>query len=600
MFNEILPDILNKAISFDIETTGLNKQKHNIYSMAYAHMGAQMPYEKFFYKKIPGEVNMGLPENASQFSLDIWMNKLSAEYINKRQSNIVDYLRLFNKELESRPFIVGHNLNFDFSFIMAQALKQDADKDLIEQVAKIQEKLNPLGVNMLMENIPEGYEELKNKIISNVGGVSYDLSEGNYLGAAKKIKQRIVDVLKTQGEEGYSRAMVLDTFTLSKIYSGLLQKPSSITYGGYTLNINNRAMVGLKLEPLASALGIKTSTIAHTGQDVIYNQPVFKTLMSDMDTLIEASKNNVSFDISSLSREGRSFAIYMHALSAVDNELPRFSDIETNEIQSTLEQYSKDLQGMKDLDLVSGVGTFREKALRLGLEEQINMMIKSGIENYNPEKGLVFKFRDTGLEIKGGDILNIDKVVQEIREALGESHFTSEEIARLYESKLGSLQIPLAVAGDEEMMASISKRLEQRSREISRSMESFYSVLSEGAARIAKVGERSPFLEDTAKMAGKSFLEGSKKLGLITVGAIGAATLFSLFSGHTSPYPNIDNKDKYAYPSIDNSSFYVEGNPLNYSPDYNFIGRIINRKPQQPFAGIGLEMSKHLTNHYFM
>jgi len=609
------------GFSFDIETTGLDANSNNTVSMAISEYGAKAPYEKFMFKKTSEAPFYGLPENTSLFSLDSW-KAIDANVINSNYMSFPDYLNKLSSTLDERPFMVGHNLGFDLNFISKEFNRNYInDKSARDAFVNIQKKFNPYGINI--DTTPEDlvkeyglspetaekilYKTDANGIIDKAAGMKYgikshisnvkkNLDDGDPERALKAFRQAMVDVSKSGVDGIYTKATTVDTFTMAKIAHKYMEKAGKVTYAGAEIPITGNGIIGARLENLATVIGVKDiEEMAHTGMDTVFNQPVEKAL-TELIGGMQDLKPGGTLDLGTLSPNARAIGAYFSALSDVDETAGLAHAANTRE---HLDNASNLINAIMDGKVVKGVtgSQLRTKALDLNLENQINSMIIKSIDELEPNAKEGMGFADLKFKFRDGKAVSRDSLGKAIHEVYPE--YSKQTIQETVDDIMFDSGLNQMMFGKDGDSAKFRQIFTERNDVISKTLKRYYSGVAEAIS--TSIGtDTEPFIKIS------KFGAGTKRMAIGAGIAIAGATFYSMLSHSNEDYDQEIKPDEY-YNFMSQGAFggiNIEPVMQNYESalDPGVKNYYINRllKKPDPIGGIGLEMSKHLTNHYFM
>jgi len=564
----------DKMFTFDVETTGL-KNDQGIWSAAFAEWGDEDAREVYL------QLSKEERRNASSFSKPF----MEAARPNiKKEISPLELLLDINKQLDKTPIMTGHNLSFDMRKVMSYA---ELNNPLInEQLIKLQTRMDPLGVNIGM-SISEIEDILSSRSVTKkevseiaywkqnsvyTGGTGKLLLDANatrkttskYHEAWSKINKNVEMALASKVGGVYTKAAIVDSFTISKIMLGMASQANITRRDGEAANkflqFGDNINVGHKLDTLAELIGIDTAKIGHTRWDVIMNQSVLEAVVSDINII--AAGGEISH--ANLKKETNAMLEY-------------FEDISTPEFD-------------KGTGLKNDAYRISENNLQ---SQMIDMAYRERIVDINDSKDLMYF--DTGPK---GEPRNASSSESVIFKQISERYtdFNEDEVAKLY--------IPLkddlyGLTGQE-----LEDKVDSMRKNFSEANHTISSRIWKEKTNKFKIMERPPHISSiSSKEALQSLKSSITKGALVVAGLIAASTLISM--GTNSYEKEVSSDDD------------------NYNGDYSPIEKLqrINIQPSNTFqtansyqtasffkrknefvstAGIGLEMSKHMTNHYVM
>jgi len=556
----------NKMISFDVETTGLER-KHKIWSAAFGEWGAVN--EREVYMDLT-EKNIAEMSDFTKPTYEKTLPKI------KKTISPLELLQDINQQLDKTPLLVGHNLKFDTGQLMRYSKLNDPFID--NELIKLQKRFDPLGANIsqketdIADNLNKTLTDKEKVDISAwkkrsvySGGTSHLIKESRYDEAWRKIQGNMQNALSSSVNGVYTKAAIVDTLTLSKIALGMASQSGTRIgrAGGYGenkyLKFGANLSVGQKLENISELLGINTAPLAHTGKDVIMNQTVLEAVIADMDTLSKGG------DISHLN------------LRAETNAWLEFT-----EEMATPEGK---IRGEMNTAAIVADNNLKSAILDVSYREVASAGVKDAPKPY-------FSTGPLGDPIGATD--NISSIYEQINEKYKDA--LPENIENIHVEQTGYLR----GLNEEELLPEVERMKKQLAQE-TRDLQT--SVIQEKVKRF-KIMKREAHVSGlTSATARESLMKSAKVGGIAIAGLILASTMLS---AGTSSYEQevTSNDDNFSgdYSPIEKlqRTQINPTDPWQTANSYKTASFFKQRSEFVSTQGIGLEMSKHMTNHYVM
>ena len=437
--------------------------------------------------------------------------------------------------------------------------KEEGVSDLVK---KLQSRINYKGINFdtpLEQIISEyGLENdaavhIKNSISTRPMGTFTKLNEGSVGEILSSIRNSIEEASKSKVDGVFAKTAIVDSFLLAKIKAIALSQVSNLTdKQGNRIGIGSAPALNQKLEVMAKTIGIEgVEKLAHGASfDTLMNQPVMESLLTELDAIIEAKGGSLS-----VANIPNSAAFIDTVVQFSDNQI-----ISENNLKASI------------MDIIErdAVDPSADKYFNTGPRRMPIDSVKS-VEGLVPQILNTYSDYDS---TKGRKL--ISDTMKEYAEEL-ESYGT--------------------IAEKEKAAFNIKNKLNESSKKIT-------NEIIDKAVNTHQVAPRPPhstIISSTDAML--SFKNSAVKGGLVIAGLIAASTLIS---GSTNSYEkeihSTDDDYQGDYSPIEKlQRINIQPtNPFQTANSYQTASFFKRKGEFQSTAGIGLEMSNNMTNHYVM